>query len=111
MAVLCCARARRGDWAEVIDVANGCFWGGLGHHQKGADSLRLRLLLMKMRMFCLQCSGSVFVILGAAKCSDDDEIPLEVYYDVSGAQVTTSSCDASVLVLATEEKESDMRYT
>jgi hypothetical protein len=64
----------------VNDVANGCFWGGLGHHQKGADSLRL--LLMKMMMFCLQYSGSVFVTLGAGKRSDDDEIPLEVYYDV-----------------------------
>lgn len=82
MAVLCCARVRRGDWTEVNDVANGCFWGGLGHHQKGADSLRLRLLLMEMMMFCVQYSGSVFVILGAAKCSDDDETSLKVYYDV-----------------------------
>lgn len=61
MAVLCCARVRRGDWTEVIDVANGCFWGGMGHHQKGADSLRLKtaldededvLLAVQWKCFC-----------------------------------------------------------
>lgn len=33
-------------------LAHGCIQEGQ-HHQKGADSLRLKLLLMEMMMFCL----------------------------------------------------------
>ena len=53
-------------------------------HQKGADSLRLRLLLMETMMFCLQYSGSLFAttIPGALASGDDIEIPMNVYYDL-----------------------------
>ena len=53
-------------------------------HQKGADSLRLGLLLMGMMMFCLEHSRSVFatMIPVAVTCGDDSKIQLTVYYDL-----------------------------
>jgi hypothetical protein len=68
MAVLCCARVRRGVGTEVIDVASGCFRGGWGHHQKGADSLRLGLLLTKMMVFCLFAVQWKYVRNSDTKC-------------------------------------------
>ena len=46
------------------------------HHQKGADSLRLRLLLMEIVMFCLQYSGSVLASVTPSAVTYGDGIDM-----------------------------------
>lgn len=66
------------------DVAHGYIQGGLVHHQKGADSLRIRLLLMEMMMFVLQFSENMFapVLPSIFTCGGDIETPLDVYHNL-----------------------------